>query len=84
MLLFPLIIVPFIINAGGARRLLDHDQLFSLGQQWIVNRVCPRRPGDCRGDQGNQASAAASAEETRAIAAAHACVSDRRFPALRG
>jgi len=42
MLLFPLIIVPFIINApAGLAVYWITTNLFSLGQQWIVNRVMP-------------------------------------------
>ena len=42
MLLFPLIIVPFIINApAGLAVYWIATNLFSLGQQWIVNRMMP-------------------------------------------
>jgi YidC/Oxa1 family membrane protein insertase len=42
MLLFPLIIVPFIINApAGLAVYWIATNLFSLGQQWIVQRVMP-------------------------------------------
>src|SRR4051795_13023258 len=42
MLLFPLIIVPFIINApAGLAAYWLRGALFSLGQQWIVQRVMP-------------------------------------------
>jgi YidC/Oxa1 family membrane protein insertase len=42
MLLFPLIIVPFIINApAGLAVYWITTNLFSLGQLWIVNRVMP-------------------------------------------
>ncbi len=42
MLLFPLIIVPFIINApAGLAVYWIATNLFSLGQQWIVQRIMP-------------------------------------------
>jgi YidC/Oxa1 family membrane protein insertase len=42
MLLFPLIIVPFIINApAGLAVYWIATNLFSLGQQWVVQRVMP-------------------------------------------
>lgn len=42
MLLFPLIIVPFIINApAGLAVYWIATNLFSLGQQWIVQRMMP-------------------------------------------
>jgi YidC/Oxa1 family membrane protein insertase len=42
MLLFPLIIVPFIINApAGLAVYWIATNVFSLGQQWVVNRMMP-------------------------------------------
>ena len=42
MLLFPLIIVPFIINApAGLAVYWIATNLFSLGQQWVVQRMMP-------------------------------------------
>ena len=42
MLLFPLIIVPFIINApAGLAVYWIATNLFSLGQQWVVQKVIP-------------------------------------------
>jgi YidC/Oxa1 family membrane protein insertase len=42
MLLFPLIIVPFIINApAGLAVYWIATNLFSLGQQWVVQRIMP-------------------------------------------
>ncbi|HKH14885.1 MAG TPA: YidC/Oxa1 family membrane protein insertase [Solirubrobacterales bacterium] len=42
MLLFPLIIVPFIINApAGLAVYWIATNIFSLGQQWVVQKVIP-------------------------------------------
>ena len=42
MLLFPLIIVPFIINApAGLAVYWIATNLFSLGQQWVVQKIMP-------------------------------------------
>jgi YidC/Oxa1 family membrane protein insertase len=42
MLLFPLIIVPFIINApAGLAVYWIATNLFSLGQQWVIQRIMP-------------------------------------------
>jgi YidC/Oxa1 family membrane protein insertase len=45
MLLFPLIIVPFIINApAGLAVYWIATNIFSLGQQWVVQKVIPAPP----------------------------------------
>jgi YidC/Oxa1 family membrane protein insertase len=45
MLLFPLIIVPFIINApAGLAVYWIATNVFSLGQQWVVQKVIPAPP----------------------------------------
>ncbi len=45
MLLFPLIVVPFIINApAGLAVYWIATNVFSLGQQWVVQRLMPAPP----------------------------------------